>query len=127
MPSTNLQQYTLLFVSAAGPILTQEQDITIRRMSNGQPVSTVVLGYAGDSPGAAMCEIDVTNAIPSLGFEFDPSVPIQSLTPIPLYVYGPGGKILKTTAIIFEDTTSHGVNKQAQISFKARAAFQPWE
>jgi hypothetical protein len=124
--SGNLQTYSLAFVTVNGPLLSQEQDVTITRTTNAVPVSTVVIGYAGDSPGAPMAEIDVQNAVPAIGFEFDPSKWMASLTPVQLIILGPGGLALKFVAQIYSDTFGHGVNKAASLSFKARSAFQLW-
>ena len=127
MPASNLQQFSLLFVTVDGPLLAQEQDVTITRNTNAQPVSTVPLGYAGDSPGAAMVEIDVKNAIPAAGFEFNAGQIMLSLSPADVYLIGPAGQQLKSTVNIYQDTTMHGVNKAAEYSFRCRGPMVDWE
>jgi hypothetical protein len=124
---SNQQIYTLAFVTVNGPLLVQQQHVSVRRKTNSQDVATVALGYAGESPGAPMVTIDVTNAVPTVGFEFNAGGQMLSLTPGQVYIVLGSGKIqLKTTVQIIEDSFEHGVNKQATYSFSARGAFQDW-
>jgi hypothetical protein len=121
--------YTLAFVTINGTLMAQEQDVTVTRTTNSQAVSTVGLGYAGESPGAAMCTIDVENAVPQAGFEYDAGQSMLSLTPVKLFVLGPGGvppQQLKFTGQIIQDTFGHGVNKAATYRFSARGSFVTW-
>ena len=127
MPASNLQQYGLLFVTVDGPLLAQEQDVTVHRATNASPNNTVPLGYAGDSPGAGMVTIDVVNAVPAADFEFNAGKKMLALAPAAVFVIGPGGKTLKSQVNIFEDTTQHGVNKAATYSFRCRGPLSDWE
>jgi hypothetical protein len=128
MPAaSNIQSYALLFVTADGPLLAQEQHVTVTRSTNSQPVRTVALGYAGESPGAAMLEFDVTSAVPAAGQEFDAGNKMLTLTPTQLFLVGPAGKELKGVVMIYSDVLAHGVDKQVEYSFKARGAFQVME
>jgi hypothetical protein len=122
----NLAQYTLLFETANGALLAQEQAITIRRSTNSQPVATVALGYAGESPGAPMMEVTVRNALPANGIEFDPGPAMAGLIPVSLYTLGPGGKQLKGECFIHEDSIQHSVNSPAEITFNARGPMTLW-
>lgn len=125
--ASNLQQYGLYFVTVNGPLLVQEQDVTVDRDTHATQVATVPLGFAGVSPGAAMCEISVTNAVPQAGFEFDAGPNLASLAPADVFVIGPGSKTLKGQVIIHKDNTSHGVNKAAVYSFQCWAPLAQWE
>jgi hypothetical protein len=107
-----------------GILLGQEQELDFVRTSNGQPVETVLNGYSGDSPGAPMLEIDVRNAAPQGGFEFDAGPYILAQTPVPFQIIGPGGLVMKGDCIIFKDNGAHGVNKAMVYSFQARAPFK---
>ena len=122
----NQIQYTLAFVTADGTLLTQEQDVKVDRTTNSQAVSTVALGYAGESPGAPMVEIDVTNAVPAGGFEFQAGVKMTGLISTQVYVLGPGGQTHKSQGQIYADSFSHGVNKAAAYSFRMRAPMVDW-
>jgi len=121
-----LKIYALLFPSVDGSLLMEESSITITRTTNSQPVHTVGNGYAGESPGAAMCEFDVTGAIPKDGFEFDAGKKMATLTPAKLYVLGPGGATLKGECFIISDVTRHGVNQEATYEFRARGPMKLW-
>lgn len=118
--SANLQLYTLIFAVADGVLLAEEISIDVTRTTNSQPVATVAKGYAGESPGAAMMEVDVTNAIPSGGFEFDMGKKIAGLIPLNVQVLGPGGTSARGQAFVYSDSIRHGVNQEAQYSFRAR-------
>ena len=120
--SGNVQLYALLFVGIEGTLLAEEQQVDLTRTTNSQPISTVAKGYAGESPGAAMLELDVTNAIPQAGFEFDMGSKMAGLIPVNFQVRGPGGKTNFGTGFVYQDSITHGVNQEAKYSFRLRAA-----
>lgn len=124
--SSNLQAYTLLFQTVNGALLAQEQSVSIDRTTNSQPVSTVAGGYSGESPGAAMMEFSVVNAVPAGGFEFDAGTNMLALIPCQLYTLGPGGKQLKGECFIHADSLRHGVNQVAEYTFRARGKAALW-
>jgi hypothetical protein len=70
------------------------------------------------SPGAPVIEIDVTNAIPQAGFEFDMGKKVLGLIPVTFQVLGPGGTSTRGQGFVYEDTISHGVSKEAEYSFR---------
>lgn len=115
--------------------LAQEASMSVSRKTNSQAVLTVALGYAGESPGAPMCEVEVTSAVPSAGFELDPGqfmgdgspggqqfglVPVQ----FTLFV---AAKTLIFNGFIIEDDFSHAVNSEAKLRFRARGNFSLWQ
>ena len=116
--SGNLQLYTLLFGAINGTLLAEEQQIDVARTANAAIVNTVPKGFAGVSPGAAMTEVDVKNAVPQGGFEIDFGPNIAGLIPVSVQVIGPG-KTLKSTAFVLSDSIRHGVNQEATYEFKA--------
>ena len=61
-----VQLYTLAYVTVENALLTEEASVTVNRATNSQVVNTVAKGYAGESPGAATTEIQVTNAVPAI-------------------------------------------------------------
>ena len=111
----------------------QEASMTFSRKTNSQAVLTVALGYAGESPGAPMCEVEVTNAVPSAGFEIDPGKFMGStgggaqtaLQPVQFTLFV-AGKTLVFKGFIIEDSFSHAVNSEAKLNFKARGEFSLW-
>lgn len=123
----NLQLYTLVYCTINGALLTEEASVTVTRSTNSQAVNTVAKGYAGESPGAAMMEVDVDNAVPAADFEFDPGDNMAALTPAEMGLVGPGGKRLKGKGFIISDTLKHGVNSESMISFKFRGGFAKWQ
>jgi hypothetical protein len=118
--ASSLQLYTLLYIGINGTLLAEEQEIDLARTTNSQAISTVAKGYAGESPGAQMIEVDCSNAIPAGGFEFDMGKSMFGLIPIDVQVDGPGGTQLRGKAFVISDTIRHGVNQEAKYSFKAR-------
>jgi hypothetical protein len=116
----SLKQYSLIFGVIGGTLLAEEQEIDVERTTNSQPVATVLNGYSGESPGAAMMTVDVQNAVPSAGFEFDAGQSMLALIPVSVQVIGPGGKSAKAKAFIIKDSLKHGVNQEAKYSFSAR-------
>jgi len=122
-----LQLYSLLFVSVNGGLLTEEGSVDVTRTTGSQAVTTVAKGYAGESPGAQMCEISVTNAIPSADFEFNPGPFMAALNAVEIGVIGPGGKQLKAKGFIIQDTFTHAVNTESKLSFRFRGQFADFE
>jgi len=122
----NLQKYVLLFWTADGALLAEEKSGSIDRATNSQAVNTVAKGYAGESPGAAMSEFSVENAVPAPGFEFDAGAKMAALIPTHLYIIGPGGNQYRGECFIISDSLKHGVNQEATYSFRARGPMTLW-
>ena len=102
-----------------GVLLAEEQEIDFERTANAQQVDTVIKGFAGLSPGSPMLMVEVMNAAPQAGFEFDAGNYILSLGLVPVQIIGPGGKVMKGDAFIIKDNGKHGVNQQMRYSFSA--------
>jgi hypothetical protein len=109
----------VLLVAMGGTLLAEEQEVDIERTANAQQVDTVAKGFAGVSPGSPMLMMDVKNAMPQGGFEFDAGNAILGLLLVPVQVSGPGGKTVRGDAFILKDSIRHGVNAQATYSFSA--------
>ncbi len=120
----NAQLYTILLGVVGGTLLAEEQEIDWNRTANAQQVDTVIKGFAGMSPGSPMLEVDIVEAMPQGGFEFDAGPYIQSLQTVPVQVIGPGGKTMKGDAFIIQDQGRHGVNQQARYSFRCIMSLQ---
>lgn len=114
----NLGLYSILVGVVGGNLLAQEQEIDFSRTANAQQVDTVILGFAGMSPGSPMLEVDVNNAAPQGGLEFDAGPYILALGLVPVQVIGPGGKVMKGDAFIISDNGRHGVNQQMRYNFR---------
>ncbi len=123
---SNLQVYTLAFVTVAGSLLTEEASVTVHRRTNSNPVNTVAKGYSGESPGAANCEVQVKNAVPSADFEMDPGAYLKALQSVEIGVIAAGKQIV-VPGFIIEDTFQHGVNQEATLEFSFRGVFPEWQ
>ncbi len=123
----NLQLYTLAYVTVNGSLLTEEASVTVSRSTGSQAVITVAKGYAGESPGAAMVEIDVANAVPAADFEFDAGANMKSLQEAEMGIVGPGGKTLVSKGFIISDSFKHSANSESMYDFKFRGQFAEFE
>lgn len=128
---SNNQQYTKATVRCVTPdkglkTLAENVSVTVDHTTNSQPVSTI-FGYRGESPGAAMTEISVDEAVPSVEFDLDPLPYMQDLLPIVFQIYTDGGLVCSFEGIIISSNFQWAVNSAAKLSFKARGSFSTWE
>lgn len=121
----NLQQYTQGIPYVDGAALTEATSVRVRRATNSQPVNTIAKGYAGESPGAGMIEIDVENAVPSLAFELNPGKFMKNLATCEFTLFA-GNATLTVKGFIVEDSFQAGVNAASGLSFTFRAPFEDW-
>jgi hypothetical protein len=122
----NQQVYTNALVYIDDALLSQESRVTVRRMSGSNPVDTTALGYAGESPGSPRVEIDVTNAVPSADFEFNPGQFMKLLRQCKVTIFA-AGKQLTSKGQIFTDNFSHSVNAETTLEFQFRGGFADWQ
>lgn len=76
--ASNNQTYSLTQFYVTTPdqgtkLLTENGAVTLNWSSGVQRVKTLVKGFAGISPGSAMVEFTIDNAVPALGLEWDPT------------------------------------------------------
>lgn len=105
--------------------LTMETQCSITRTTGSQPVKTVALGYAGESPGSPMGEISIDSAVPSADFELDPGQFMKNLKQATITIFGPN-RTLTTDLFIYEDTFTHSVDQESKLSFKGRCQYPDW-
>ncbi len=122
----NLERYTKATVYLNSKLLSEESSVTIKRSTGSQPVKTTAKGYAGESPGAPMCEITVENAVPSADFELDPGQFMLDLENVELTVFA-AGRTATSKGFIYEDNFSHAVENQSKLSFSMRGQFPTWD
>lgn len=120
-----LQLYTLGEVYVNGAKLAEEAQMSISRKTNSQAVLTVARGYSGESPGAAMTDISITNAVPAAAFELNPGSFMGQLKVVEFTCFA-AGQTLSFKGFIIEDNFSHAVNSEAKLEFKARGEFSDW-
>jgi len=123
---SGLQLYSLAYVLVDGAILTEEGSVTVNRATNSQAVNTVAKGYAGESPGAANCEIQVTSAVPSADFEMNPGKYMKGLKEVEIGVLV-AGKQLTAKGFIISDSFKHSVNNESSLDFSFRGSFADYE
>lgn len=121
-----LQLYSLAYVLVDGAILTEEGSVQVNRATNSQAVNTVAKGYAGESPGAANCEIQVTSAVPSADFEMNPGKYMKGLKEVEIGVLV-AGKQLTAKGFIISDSFKHSVNNESSLDFSFRGSFAEYE
>ncbi len=122
----NVQLYTLAYCTADGKLLTEEASLTVNRATNSQAVNTVAKGYAGESPGAATIEIQVTNAVPAADFELNAGPFMKSLKSVEMGVIV-AGKQLVAKGFIIQDSFKHSVNSESNYDFTFRGGFEDYE
>ena len=122
----NLQNYSKATVTWNSLLLTEESSVSIRRLSGAQQVKTVAKGFAGLSPGAAMMEIQISNAVPSADFELNPGPAIQQLEVGEMSVFA-AGRTLTTKGFITDDNFTHAVETPSKLDFTVVAQFADWE
>lgn len=126
MAGTDPQLYTVIYVTADSSLLTEEASVNLARETGSSPVKTVAKGYAGETPGAAMCELDVSNMVPAAGMEFDAGKYMGTMTPVEMGLLSHGKQLL-FKGFITADSMKHAANGDAGYDFKARGGFAPWE
>lgn len=115
----NLQQYSRAIVYINSSVLSEEASVTVKRSSGSQPVKTVAKGYAGESPGSPMTEITVSNAVPAIGFEFDPGQFINLVEVVEISIVT-ADSTLTVKGSIIDDNFSHAVDSEAKLEFNFR-------
>jgi len=123
----NSQTYTKATIYLNSNQLTQETSVTIKRESGSQPVKTVALGYAGESPGSGMTMISVSNAVPTADFEVNPGLFfVKADIPVEISIFA-AGKTLTVKGSIFSDNFSHAVDGASKLDFEFRGGPADWE
>jgi hypothetical protein len=126
MAATEPSLYSLIYVLADSSLLSEEASVTMSRSTGSSEVKTVAKGYAGESPGAAMVELDVTNMVPAAGIEFDAGRYMATMTPIEMGLLA-FGKQLTFKGFIISDSIKHSVGSESSYDFKCRGALSEWE
>lgn len=126
MAATDPQLYTLIYCTADSALLSEEASVTLNRETASAPSKTVAKGYAGETPGAAMCELDVSNMVPAAGMEFNAGKFMKTMTPVEMGLLSHGQQ-LTFKGFIIGDTMKHAVNGDAGYDFKVRGSFADWE
>ena len=124
---SDLQIYSKVAIEIAGVgQLTEESSVTIKAASGAKEVNTVFKGLAGFSPGSPKMDIEVKNAIPAAGFEYDPSDDILNIRTKEFYFYA-GGKTLTVKGVILTANWAHAVDTESTLEFTATCEYGTWQ
>ncbi len=122
----DLQLYSKASVYLNGSLLSEESDVTVKRMTGAQVVKTVAKGFSGLSPGAEMLSISVTNAVPSTDFEYNPGSDMKDLNVVEVTIFA-AGRTLTSKGFITDDNFAHGAEAQSKLSFEFTGQYADWE
>ena len=123
----NQQSYTKADVYINSNKLAESASVTISTTSGKQPVKTMAKGLAGFTKGAGMTEIDVSNAVPSIDFEFDPTqFMFGDDDSIELTIYV-AGRTLTLEGSITSCNFSFAVDSASKLDFKFTGGEASWE
>ena len=122
----NFQQYSLIYATIDGALLTQEASLTINMKSGLNPVFTVAGGFSGMTKGADSIEATIESAIPSTDFEYNPSQALRTGTPIEVGFIA-AGRQLVAKGFVTEADFSHSVNNESKLSLKCMLKMADWE
>ena len=125
-----LGTYSQAEVYINGGKLAEEASVTVSRRTNAQNVNTVAKGFAGQSPGAAIIEIKVSNAVPAASFELNPGQFMamsngSALGVVEVTIFA-AGVTLTTKGFITDDNFSHAVNSEAKLEFSVVCSPADW-
>lgn len=121
-----LERYTGSAVYINGSLLTENATVTVDRRTGAQNVLTIQKGFAGQSPGAKMMELTISNAVPAAGFEYDPGDDMDQLRPVSVAVFA-ASATLTTIGFVDSDTFKHAVNQEAMNDIKLTCEFALWQ
>lgn len=126
MASTDPQLYTLIYALVNSSLLSEEASVSLSRETGSSPAKTVAKGYAGETPGAPMSELQVSNMVPAAGMEFDAGDNMLTMTPIEMGLLS-HGKQLTFKGFIISDSIKHSASGEAGYDFTVRGVFSTWQ
>ena len=120
------QLYTKVQVYVNGALLTENADVRLTRNAGLLPVNTTYKGFAGFTQGAPFMEIEVGNAVPLAGFEYNPGSDEQNANFVNLTLVA-AGQTLSTDGGIMGDDLSYAVNSESKLNFRFHGEFADWQ
>ena len=113
---SSIQQYANAVVYLDGALATEENQVSVTREYALQHVATVAKGFAGATRGAPTMRVQIRNAVPKSGFEFDPGAKANAMEPVEVTVFV-GGKKITQKMLVDSDSLSGGVNSSTEFNF----------
>lgn len=125
-------EYTNAAIDIEGLRLLQAETIEIDFQSNAVDQNTLALGHAGKSPGPKKVMVKVTSAVPTDGFEYDPTPAIMALNATAFSVYMCGtnnrySRVATARGTVVQATFKKGTGQNASIDFTIEAPFTTWQ
>lgn len=118
--------YSDIQVYVEGALLTEENHVTVTRDANFKEVDTVARGFAGVSRGSGRTTLQIRNAVPAAGVEFDPGSYMKALQTVEITLFRAGAQ-LTGKFYVRTDTSEHSVNAESSLNFDAIGPFVDWQ
>lgn len=125
-------QYTNAAIEIEGQRLLQAESIEAHFQSGAIEQNTLALGLAGMSPGAGKVTVKVTSAVPTDGFEYDPTQALLALGTVSFNVLACGtnnrySRVAQGRGTITEAMFKKGTNQNSSIDFTIVAPLAGWQ
>lgn len=118
---SSLQIYERGALFANGALLMECQGITVNHDPKLNAINTMQRGFAGVSPGSEEATIDVTEALPRSGVDYDAISAMQGVEIVEMVLFA-GAKKLKYKGFITKVGMTLGADRAAEYSFSMMAA-----
>lgn len=113
---SNLNIYERGTIFFDNQVLVECQSLSVDVDPALNEIKTMNKGFAGVSPGAEMTKIDVGEALPRVGVDYDALAAIQGVEIVEFLLFA-AGKKWKTKGFISNLKINTGVDKAAEYSF----------
>lgn len=118
---SSLQLYERGALFADGALLVECQTITVNHDPKLNVINTMQKGFAGVSPGSEESTIDVAEALPRAGVDYDAISAMQGVEIVEMVLFA-GAKKLKYKGFITKVGMSLGADRAAEFSFSLIAS-----
>ena len=113
---SSLQIYERGALFADGQLLIECQTITVNLDPKLNEINTMQKGFAGVSPGSEMTTIDVAEAMPRAGVDYDAISRMQGVDVVEMVLFA-AAKKYKTKGFISKVGINLGADRAAEFSF----------
>jgi hypothetical protein len=121
-----LEKYTGCAIDIHNQRQLESSTVEVDRTSGAVDQHTMAKGFAGQSPGSPMMTIKVTNAVRSVGFDYDPGPDMLALAIVPLTIYVDGA-FMRCTGIVQSDNFKKAVDANASLEITFKCEFAQWQ
>lgn len=113
---SSLQIYERGAVFFGNQLLVECQSVSVNIDPKLNEINTMQKGFAGVSPGSEMVSIDVTEALPRAGIDYDAISALQGVEVVDFVLFA-GAKKFKTKGFINNVKMNFGADRAAEFSF----------